>query len=244
VRYAVLSDVHANLPALETVLSRLSRERIDRFLCLGDTVGYGASPNECCEAIRELDPVIVRGNHDEAAVTVGAEQWFTPAARACILWTREQLTEENREFLQGLEPFAQVAGAQLCHGSLFDPDYYTTTPQEALLSLERMSEPLCFFGHTHYAEWFVESATGDLPVQIAMTGGGLLSPEAGRRYLINPGGLGQPRDGNSQTSYAIWDTDAGTIAIHRAPYNISAAQARMRDAGLPWSMSERLLLGV
>ncbi len=242
-RYAILSDIHGNLPALEAVLRRLEREAVDGFLCLGDTVGYGPFPNECCELVRDLEPQIVRGNHDEAAVTEGAEEWFTPAARECILWTREQLTGENVEFLLSLHPFVDVEGAHLCHGSLFDPDYYTTTAREAEFSLERMTAALCFFGHTHYAEWFV-GGDGELPMQVSVVHGGILKMAPGKRYLVNPGGLGQPRDGNSQTSYAIWDTEAATVEVHRAPYNVSATQARMRDCGLPWSISERLMMGV
>jgi diadenosine tetraphosphatase ApaH/serine/threonine PP2A family protein phosphatase len=222
----------------------LERAGYDQVLCLGDTVGYGAFPNECCDLIRGLDPIIVRGNHDEAAVVEGAEEWFTPAASACILWTREQLTPENRDFLAALEPFARVDGAQLCHGSLFDPGFYTTTSGEAALSFHTMEHCLCFFGHTHYAEWFVEQPGQGLPVQVSATSGGVLHQEQAKRYLVNPGGVGQPRDGNSQTSYALWDTEAATIEIVRATYNVSVAQAKMREARLPYSMSERLMLGI
>ena len=243
-RYAVLSDIHGNLTALETTLRRLERESIDGFLCLGDTVGYGPSPNECCELIRSLDPIIVRGNHDHAAVTPGIERWFTPAARACILWTREQLTQQNRDFLLGLEPLGEAQGAHLCHGSMFESDYYTTTVEDAARSFCEMSRPLCFFGHTHYAEWFTEGRDGALPIEHPMPEGGALLAQANRRYLINPGSVGQPRDGNSQASYAVWDTEANTIAIHRVPYNIAATQRGMEAAGLPWNMSTRLTMGV
>lgn len=243
-RYAILSDVHSNLAALETVLRRLESEDIDRFVCLGDTVGYGASPNECSEMVRSLDPVIVRGNHDVAAITPGAEEWFTPAASECILWTRRQLTEENREFLLGLEPSGQAGPAQICHGALFDPDYYTSTPHDAAMSFEVMSRQLCFFGHTHYAEWFTEDSLGRLPIQHPMPAGGVLQIHPQKRYLVNPGAVGQPRDGNSQASYAVWDTEALTITIHRAPYNIRDTQERMEAAGLPWNMSARLMMGV
>jgi diadenosine tetraphosphatase ApaH/serine/threonine PP2A family protein phosphatase len=137
-----------------------------------------------------------------------------------------------------------VDGAELCHGSLPDPDFYTTTTREAALSFRQMVEPLCFFGHTHYAEWFMEEPGQGLPHQVSATRGAVLSIEPGRRYMVNPGGAGQPRDGNSQTSYAIWDTGAGTVQIARAPYNVAAAQHAMRDAALPSSMSERLIVGV
>ncbi len=244
VRYAILSDIHSNLPALEAVQDRLASEGIDRVICLGDTVGYGAFPNECCDTVRSLDPVIVRGNHDYAAIEPGAERWFTPAASKCVLWTREQLTEENRQYLLGLEPFAAVEGAHICHGALFDSDYYTTTPREAAGSFRVMTEPLCFFGHTHYAEWFTESAPEGMPVQHPMADGGTLETIPGRRYMINPGAVGQPRDGNSQAAYAVWDTELRTVSLQRVAYNIKAAQEKMEMAELPWNMAARLTMGV
>jgi len=111
VRYAVLSDIHANLPALERVLAEIEKRGADGYLCLGDTVGYGGAPNECCDIVRNLGALVIRGNHDQAAAEPGKEEWFTEAARACILWTREVLTPANRDFLLGLEPSADVEGA-------------------------------------------------------------------------------------------------------------------------------------
>lgn len=246
-RYAVLSDIHANLPALEAVVARLRLGGVDAVLCLGDVVGYGGSPNECCDILRDLDAVVVRGNHDHAAVVEGAERCFTPAARECILWTRDVLTAENRQMLLDLAPFVEMEGAELCHGSLFDPDYYTTSAAEAAHSLRAMQGYLAFFGHTHYAEWFTVSSvpdTHELPVQFPMPYGGLLHLSPARLHLVNPGSVGQPRDGNSQAAYAIWDTDEATVTLERVAYNVHAAQERMRAVGLPQNMASRLLLGV
>lgn len=243
-RYAIVSDIHSNMPALEAVLTRLERESIDRYVCLGDLVGYGASPNECCDVMRALKPAIVRGNHDHAAVHPGGERWFTPAARMCILWTREQLTDKNREFLLGLQPFVDIEGAHLCHGSLFDADYYTTTPFEAAASLRVMTLQLCFFGHTHYAEWFYENPGHDRPDRGAAPDGARILLEPGTRYMINPGAVGQPRDGNSQAAYAVWDDEEQTVSLCRVPYNVREAQRRMEEAQLPWNMAERLMIGV
>lgn len=243
-RYAILSDIHSNLPALEAVLSGLQHESIERFICLGDTVGYGASPNECCDIVRDLSPLIVRGNHDVAAVAPGQERWFTPPARACIEWTRGELSEPNRQFLLGLQPSEQTEGAHLCHGALFDPDYYTTTPSDAALTFDTMSLPLCFIGHTHYAEWYTQDASGAPPIRHPMTEGGFLHIAQGSRYIINPGAVGQPRDGNSRAAYAIWDTERQTVELHRTAYNIKAAQEKMATADLPWNMSQRLKMGV
>jgi len=243
-RYGILSDIHGNLSALEETLKVAREKQVEEYFCLGDVVGYGASPNECCELVRALPATVICGNHDVAAVRPGREIWFTPAARACILWTREVLTEENRLFLEELSPRAEVAGAALCHGSLSDPDFYTTTPEEALLSFRMMTGPLAFFGHTHFAEWFQLDDGLTIPQEYARPQGGVCVLEPECQYLLNPGAVGQPRDGNRQASFAIWDTEAGTIEIIRLDYDIAATQRRMHAAGLPENMALRLTLGI
>lgn len=243
-KYAIVSDIHANMPALERVLEECDRLGISHFLVTGDIVGYGAQPNECCELIRQLECTIIRGNHDEAAVKPGKEEWFTPAARACILWTREELTDENKEFLLQLRPTHQMAGAHLCHGSLPEPDLYTTSPQEAMRTFELMEEPLCFLGHTHYAEWYTYRPGNRLPSQHPRPEGGECRLVADRQYVLNPGAVGQPRDGNSQASFAVWDTEEAIVTILRLSYDISLAQQRIIDAGLPTNMADRLLYGI
>ena len=244
-RYAVISDVHGNLVALETVLEELSEAAVDSYLCLGDVVGYGPRPNQCCDLIRELDCVCISGNHDEAAVFPGKEEWFTVPARHCILWTREQLTDSNREFLRSLEPMAMIGDSiTICHGSLPDPDHYTTTPADALLTLETMQTPICFFGHTHYAEWFIYGRNDELPSEHPQPRGGTCKLEQGLLYLINPGAVGQPRDGVEMVSYAIYDEEAGEVTIYRVAYDIGRTARQMQEAGLPQSMHARLWLGV
>lgn len=243
-RYAVLSDIHSNLPALRRVLDECARLEIEDFLITGDVVGYGAQPNECCEVIRDLKAVVIRGNHDEAAVSPGKEESFTAAARACILWTREVLSPENREFLEELRPSHQLPGAHLCHGSLPDPDLYTSLPQEAMRTVEVMEEPLCFLGHTHYSEWYAYRGDGRLPTQHSRPGGGECPLAADRQYVINSGSVGQPRDGNSQASFAVWEAEAALVTLHRVSYDIVTAQQRIRDAGLPHNMADRLKYGI
>lgn len=243
-RYAILSDIHGNLPALEQVLVECEREGVDAYLCNGDVVGYGAEPNECCEVLRALKAVVVRGNHDEAAVAPGKEEWFTAGARACIVWTREQLTAENREFLSSLPPVLRVEGAHLCHGSLPEPDLYTTTPNDALKSFQLMEEAVCFIGHTHYAEWFIFRPDGRVPTHHPRPEGGDCIFGSGRQYLVNAGSIGQPRDNNSQASFAIWDTGLPGMTIYRVSYNISATQQRILSAGLPRNMADRLKYGI
>lgn len=243
-RYAIISDIHGNLPALEQVLAALADERIDQYLCLGDIVGYGASPNECCQLVQQTAAICIRGNHDEAIVRSGKEDWFNAEARACLLWTRQQLTEENRHWLASLEPIAQVGEITLCHGSVPDPDYYTTTAQGALHSFAAMSTSLAFFGHTHYAEWFKYRSDWDLPAQHSHPEGGICQLEQDFQYLINPGAVGQPRDDNPQASFAVYDDEQQQVTIHRLDYDIPAAQQKMFAAGLPPSMALRLALGI
>lgn len=243
-RYAVISDIHGNLPAWEGVREALAGADIDAYLCLGDIVDYGPWPNECCRVIRELGAICVRGNHDEAIVHPELEEWFNPEARACLRWTRAQLTEENRDFLASLEPIRQLDELTLCHGSIPDPNYYITSSDGALPSLQAMDGSLAFFGHTHYAEWYGQQEDGTLPQQHSCPAGCVCSLEAGGKYLINPGAVGQPRDGNPQAAFAIYDQQAEQVELRRVDYDITAAQQQMRAAGLPPSMSLRLSHGV
>jgi len=244
-RYALLSDIHSNIHALEAVLAALSSERIDVYLCLGDVVGYGAYPNECCEMVSWLRPIAVRGNHDEAAVHPGREIWFTNAASQCIVWTRERLTPENRDFLASLEPLRVENFFTLCHGSVPDPDFYTTTPREAMLSFRHMTTDMAFFGHTHVAGWFQHNPeSNDLPELFLATEDSVVQVEAGRMYLINPGAVGQPRDGMSTAAFAIYDTASASVEYRRVAYNVAAAQQGIIDAGLPEFLAARLAVGI
>lgn len=243
-RYAVLSDIHSNLVALEAVLDDLAEARIDRYLCLGDIVGYGARPNQCCDLIRELEAVSVRGNHDEAAVDPRKAEWFTAPARACLLWTREQLREENLNYLSDLAAVEIVDDITLCHGSVPDPGHYTVTPADALLSFEVMRTAITFFGHTHYSEWFTHDGDGTIPVEHPTPGGGRFSMQQGLRYLVNPGAVGQPRDGNEMAGYAIYDAEKGEIELRRVEYEIEKTALQMERAGLPEAMYARLWMGV
>lgn len=245
VRYAVLSDIHSNLIALRAVLAEAAEAEVDRYLCLGDIVGYGARPNQCCDLIREIGALCVRGNHDEAAVNPEKAEWFTAPARACILWTRKQLREDNLHFLRDL-PRREIIDdtITICHGSVPDPDYYTVTPNDATISFRTMTTPLAFFGHTHYAEWFTDNGDGEAPVEHPLPAGGSLRVSGDRRYLVNPGAVGQPRDGNELASFAVYDDEACEIVIHRVAYDIAKAALQMQEAGLPEAMHARLWMGV
>jgi len=244
-RYAVISDVHSNVVALEAVLEALSGAAVDRYLCLGDIVGYGPRPNQCCDLIRELDCICIRGNHDAAAVDLHKAEWFTAPARACIIWTNGQLRPDNVEFLRSLQPTETIGDEiTLCHGSVPDPDHYTVTALDALLSFQAMSTPLALFGHTHYAEWFAYRGGDELPEEHPHPFGGRCVLEDSARYLVNPGAVGQPRDGNAEAAYAIYDDQTREVVLERVPYDIDRTVQQMKDAGLPDSMWARLRLGV
>ena len=243
-RYAIISDVHANLSALEQVIGLVEDHHVDQCLCLGDIIGYGASPNECCHLVQELSTVCIRGNHDEGVVSSAKDEWFNPEARACLMWTRQQLTEHNRRWLGSLGPTAQVDDIVLCHGSIPDPDYYTVTAQDASYSLQATSASLAFFGHTHYAECFTYESGEAMPVQHQHPQGGTCPIKKGVQYLINPGSVGQPRDGNNQASFAIYDDHQQEVVMYRTPYDIEVAQQKILAAGLPPSMAGRLSLGI
>ncbi len=242
-RYGIISDVHGNMAALQRVFDYLDGQHVTNCLCCGDIVGYGAHPNECCDMMRERECVCVMGNHDEAAWRPEKDRWFTGAARACIEWTREVLTSENIEFLSELPRTQMVDQIQICHGSLPDPDAYVYDPYTAAQTLDRMNGRVCFFGHTHCTSWFVEDEPRTLPSHYSNPSGCEIQIKSDRRYMINPGSVGQPRDGNSQAACAIYDTDEDLVTIKRLGYDVEAAQSAIIDAGLPGEMASRLSVG-
>ena len=238
-----MSDIPGNVVALERVLEALDDYGVERWLCLGDIVGYGARPNECCNLIRELAQVTVMGNHDRAVCQPGGEHWFNSDAHACMLWTRDALTLDNREFLNALPANAVIAGIQLCHASLVDISTYIAWPELAVESFAVMESTLCFFGHTHFAEWFVQRQSGRLPEQMAASDGKPIALEEGSRYMINPGAVGQPRDGDSRAAFAVFDDLDESVTIHRVEYDVASAQQQIIAAGLPAGLAARLICG-
>jgi len=241
-RYGVLSDIHGNLEALRAVLRELSG--VDAYLCLGDLVGYGPNPNECVETVRALGSVhCVVGNHDLAAIGKYATDWFNFYAREAIMWTQEELSEPNRAFLASLPTKTTVPGAVVVHGSLPDPMEYLVGEAEARSTFEAMTEPLCLVGHTHVAEYYWrENYSGEIGHAL-LTKGGRIELQLGRRYIVNPGGVGQPRDGNPRASYAVWDTSQEVVEVRRVNYPLNLTQRRMKQLGLPSALAERLGVG-
>ncbi len=249
-RILLLSDIHANLEALDACLAAAPSH--DMIVNLGDIVGYGASPNEVTERSRELGKVFVRGNHDKAATGLMDLEDFNPMASAAALWTRDQLTAENlqwlRELPHGPASLPDYPHIQIVHGSPIDEDEYVVSLGDALAPLITLNTPLTFFGHTHLQGGFFangSSADGFRPEYrtVGQPESVPLQLKEAARYLINPGSVGQPRDGDWRAAFALYDTEENVVHFHRTPYNLKAAQDRIFDAKLPSRLATRLAAG-
>lgn len=247
-RFLILADIHANLEALEAVLER-ARGWFDQVICCGDLVGYGPDPNEVVEAVRRLRPALmVRGNHDKAAVGLTDLSWFNPLARSAALWTQDQLSEENRRYLQTM-PCGPVEGDgfTVAHGSLLDEDQYLLSLEEALQSLSLVAHRLTFFGHTHVQggfAWFKEQRAGSLDPGLRKGAAeSRLMLDGDNRYLINPGSVGQPRDDDPRAAFAVYDQERARISYLRVEYPVGLTQQKMREVGLPPYLADRLSRG-
>lgn len=246
-RFLILSDVHANLTALDAALAE-SRGKWEKAVCLGDIVGYGPDPNEVIERIQALDAVTIRGNHDKVGSGLTSADDFNPVARAAALWTREHLRPESRSYLERL-PLGPLAlnGFSLVHGAIHDEDEYVVQPAQALESLLEAPSQVVFFGHTHLQGGF------SLGPDNAISSLRLRPPEGQKftkleikertNYLLNPGSVGQPRDGDARAAFAIADASAHEVEFWRVPYEIKSVQQRMEKAGLPESLILRLSFG-
>lgn len=237
--YGLISDIHANLEACEAVLADLAG--VDAYLCVGDVVGYGPDPAACLERLRRLPGLVcVAGNHDLAAADRYDLSWFNAHARAAIEWTSRQLTTEQKAYLSGSPLTAQVEQAILVHGSLPDHMGYLATVQDAVACFDVMPGALCVVGHTHVTEAFQRRGMSRFCEQVSLAAGGEIALDPDLRYIVNPGAVGQPRDGNPQASYAVWDTEARLIEVRRVAYDIASVQRKMRQAGLPPYLANRL----
>ena len=245
-RYLVISDIHGNLEALETVLTVLGG-RYEKILVLGDLVGYGADPNAVVDRVKGLNPLLViRGNHDKVASGLDDGESFNAVARSAVLWTYETLTPANREYLVALPSGPQIVDdlTEICHGTPFDEDAYLFDELDAMRAFEVARRPVCLFGHTHVAVGF-RYADGSLEIVAGPgdTSGQVLEFAAGAKYLINAGSVGQPRDGDPRAGAAIVDTASTSVELFRIPYPIEEAQRKIRLAGLPEVLAKRLSLG-
>ena len=241
-RVAVVSDIHSNLHALEAVLAAIDTEGPDELWCLGDLVGYGPRPNECCAAIAERADVCLGGNHDLAVRgTIDLEDFGGEAAVAAR-WTREVLAPEAQELLDRLEPAGSAHGVALYHGSARDPGWeYVLSDEGALATLELADSPLVLVGHSHVALQVVQSDDG-LTGGVAKDGAELELDSV--QALLNPGSVGQPRDGDPRAAYLLLDLDARHARFRRVEYDVKRTQREMREAGLPEMLAGRLELGL
>ena len=250
-RYLMLSDIHANLEGMRAALTDAG-EDYDEVVCLGDIVGYGPDPNECIEILLSLGPVaVVRGNHDKACSGIADAKDFNSTARKAAQWTHDALKKDNLKYLQELPQGPQpVGGFRIVHGSPRDEDEYLFTVEGAAESFVAHPHPLTFFGHTHVQGGFVldrdsavheiELGHEDQDVKVSRIDFALAE---GKRYLINPGSVGQPRDGDARAAYAFYDSDRKVVAFRRVAYPIEETQKKILAAGLPASLSARLAIG-
>jgi predicted phosphodiesterase len=247
VRYLIISDIHANLEALDAVLAALTPLGYDEVLVLGDLVGYGADPNGVVDRVRSLNPFrIIRGNHDKVAAGLEDGESFNTVARSAVQWTHDTLTAENRDYLVNLPPGPIVVDEriEICHGSPFDEDAYVFDELDSLRAFESSTRQLCLFGHTHVAVAFRRSADRlDLLAGPGDTHEVKIVLEPGAMYLINAGSVGQPRDGDPRAAAAIVDAAAGHIELFRVNYPVEEAQRKIREAGLPEVLAKRLAVG-
>lgn len=245
-RYLILSDMHANWSAFEAVLRRARRKRFDAVLVLGDLVGYGAAPNQVVEAVRRLGPRLftVRGNHDKVVSGIDSGANFNQTALTAAQWTTTRLTPSNLRYVRELPqgPVQIEPGLAICHGSPLDEDTYVFSDVDAWEIFSNFAMPVTFFGHTHIPSLFsLEGRMLGVRALRGRTGTVYLQP--GGRYLVNPGSIGQPRDRDPRASYMTYDSERRIVRWYRVEYPIEEAQRRIRKAGLPGSLADRLALG-
>lgn len=242
-RFGLVADVHANLQALEAVLAHFEAEGVDEIWCLGDVVGYGGDPAACAALVRERCAGTVRGNHDAAAVDARLRDGFNPHARAAIERQAAMLDADALAWLGGLPPLIELEEVVLLHASLADPDDYPYVmgAGDADRELAAQTARWGFYGHTHVPAGWRKPAEGEAPERIEMpAGSGAVVLDGPGRYLVNPGAVGQPRDGDRRAACAVFDRGAGRLELARLPYDVAGAQAAIRRAGMPAIEAERL----
>jgi diadenosine tetraphosphatase ApaH/serine/threonine PP2A family protein phosphatase len=236
-KYALFSDMHGNLEAYKAVADELEGEKGIRYFCIGDIVGYGADPKPCIRLTRKLDPVIVCGNHDWASVGLTSVEYFNEHAKKAVLWTASELGKRDADYLRSLDLIYKDRDMTLVHGTLMNPELfnYVFDLQTARRMMELMTTRVGFIGHSHVPGIFIMN--GD---SVEYTEAAKVNMRDDRRYLVNVGSVGQPRDGDPRASFCVWDRDAGTVEIKRAVYDVGKAQMKIREAGLPDFLARRL----
>ncbi|HET9676697.1 MAG TPA: metallophosphoesterase family protein [Solirubrobacterales bacterium] len=244
-RVAVISDIHSNLQALDAVLAAVEEAGVEQVWCLGDMVGYGADPDACTALVRERCSTCLVGNHDLAVLGALDISTFSEAAAAAVEWTRDNVSAETLEFLGELGPAASQGGIGLFHASPRDPVWeYVLSTDQAEDGFAAQEERVGLIGHSHLALFFVRPP-GARPghAEGAQASDGVEIEVAEGEWLLNPGSVGQPRDGDPRAAWLELDTEAWTAAWHRVPYDIEAAAVAIRAAGLPPALAERLEVG-
>jgi diadenosine tetraphosphatase ApaH/serine/threonine PP2A family protein phosphatase len=238
-RFAIFGDIHANLHALEAVLADARAQGCTHYVCMGDVVGYNAFPHECLSIVRDLDCPVVKGNHDEQASMVGDQDGFNPLAEEAMNWTREHLAQEDKDWLRSLRLQRQVRDFTIVHATLDTPHKwgYVFNQLDAAASFNYQHTALCFIGHTHSPKAYIrDGSVRTIPFETIT-----IQPQ--KKYLLNVGSVGQPRDGDPRPAYCIYDTDLGEITIRRVEYDLAGAQKAILDAGLPRKLADRLGVG-
>ena len=238
-RSAIFGDIHANLEAFEVVLADAREQGCESFICLGDVVGYNANPRECLEIVQSLECPVVKGNHDSYVSSEHSLVTFNPLAEVAIQWTRDQLDSSEKRWLSNLPLIVEIRGFTVVHASLDEPgDWnYVLNQLDAAASFSRQTTELCFFGHTHSPRAYIkDSSIVGVPFE-------QIIPERGKKYFVNPGSVGQPRDGDWRAAYVVFDEERRTINLRRLRYDLTTTQRKIVAAGLPPKLAERLALG-
>jgi len=245
VRVAAISDVHANLPALEAVLAAARAAEVEETWCLGDVVGYGVEPDACADLVRERCDVCLVGNHDLAVLGALPLADFSEAAAAAVEWTREGVSERTLDFLRELSPAGERVGVGLFHASPSDPVWeYVLSGEQADAGMDAHPERIGLIGHSHVALFFTRPRAGEAgEPRSAQAGDGALLDLGRGEWLLNPGSVGQPRDGDPRAAWLELDTEAQTARFHRVEYDVERAAGPIADAGLPRRLADRLYLG-
>lgn len=239
-RFAILSDIHSNLEALEAVFADAHAQSCREFVCLGDVVGYNANPSECVKLIQGLACPVVKGNHDEQASIIASTEAFNELAEEAIDWTRNHLSADDKAWLANLSLTRQVRDFTIVHATLDCPGQwgYIFNDLDASASFSYQQTSLCFFGHTHWPTAFVHDNEDVRRIAVER-----IALDAGKKYFINPGSVGQPRDRDWRAAYCILDTDHQVVEQRRVEYDLETAQDKIRRAGLPDRLADRLSVG-
>ncbi|MBN3040873.1 MAG: metallophosphoesterase family protein [Candidatus Omnitrophica bacterium] len=239
-RYGIFSDVHSNLEAFKVVSDYLKRSKLDRLIFIGDIIGYGPRPAECISLLRDINPVLVTGNHEWGILDKLALSYFNPDARASLVWTRKQITSADIKYLSSFSLSYENEELICVHGSLSKPDkfYYIASMHEAELSFSLMQHQICFVGHSHRAG--IYSLSDGFVVSLNQR---QIDIEPEKKYIVNVGSVGQPRDMNNRASVCVYDSSAKTLRIDRLEYNLQATASEILKLNLPSALANRLYEG-